>query len=301
MRTQHFRRAVRVLAFAAGFSVAMPQVNAQRAGGGQGSGCPGDPAAEFVKCAMEKAKTFQPPRLPDGKPNFQGNWEVGRSRRLIEAHEAEGGQFGIPKETTLVVDPPDGKIPYTKEGAAKRNLRNSQQEALKTSVEFMDPGARCFSKGVPRMHMNNPSFFEFVQTPKAVFILHEQNHVSEIIPFDDGSARLSKNIKLWMGDERAHWEGDTLVVVATNHNGLTWIDDHGTPISADAKVTERYTLVDPDQISYSATIEDPAMFTRPWTMAFPLKRNKEKGLERMEFACHEGNKSNELQLAVGTK
>jgi hypothetical protein len=66
-------------------------------------------------------------------------------------------------------------------------------------------------------------------------------------------------------------------------------------------VTERYTLIDSDTISYSATIDDPAMFTRPWTMAFPLKRNKEPGLERMEFACHEGNKSNELQLAGAGK
>ena len=100
----------------------------------------------------------------------------------------------------------------------------SQQETLKTSLEFMDPGARCFAKGVPRMHMNNPAFFEFVFTPTTLFILHEQNHVYEIIPLD-GSPRLSKNIKLWMGDQRGHWEGDTLVVETTNHNGRSWIDD----------------------------------------------------------------------------
>jgi hypothetical protein len=293
--TQRFSRSAGIALLAAGCLICSRPLSAQRAAG-QEQGCPGDPAAAFVKCAAEKAKTFQPPRLPDGKPNFQGNWEVGRSRRLIEAHEAEGGQFGIPKETTLVVDPPDGKIPYSKAGLEKRNLRNSQQDVLKTAKEFIDPGARCFAKGVPRMHMNNPSFFQFIQTPKAILILHEQNHVNEIIPFDDGSPRLSKKIKLWMGDERARWDGDTLVVETTNHNGLTWIDDHGTPISADAKVIERYRLIDQNQIWYSATIDDPEMFTQVWTMAFPLKRNTEKGLERMEFACHEGNKSNDLQL-----
>ena len=128
--TRRFGRVAIAAVLTAGWSIATGPVTAQRGGGGQASACPGDPATEFVKCAMEKARTFQPPRLPDGKPNLQGNWEVGRSRRLIEAHEAEGGQFGIAKETTLVVDPPDGKIPFTPEGAARRAYRNSQQETL---------------------------------------------------------------------------------------------------------------------------------------------------------------------------
>lgn len=266
-------------------------------GAGDQAGCPGEPAAKFFPCATERAKTFRPARMSDGKPDLQGFWQPGRSRRVIEAHPEEPGQGGLPAEASLVVDPPDGKIPFKPEGAARRANLMSQQETLKTSLEFMDPGARCFAKGVPRMHMNNPAFFEFVFTPTTLFILHEQNHVYEIIPLD-GSPRLSKNIKLWMGDQRGHWEGDTLVVETTNHNGRSWIDDRGAHISDNAKVTERYTLIDPDVIFFVATIEDPTVFTRPWTMAFPLRRNKEPGLERMEFACHEGNRSNELQLAA---
>lgn len=282
-----------VIAIAAGGSIVNRSLDAQS---NPEAPCPSEPSAEFFRCAMEKVKTYQPPRMPDGTPDLQGFWEVGTSRRIIEAHPADPGKFGLPAESSLVIDPPDGKLPYTPAGAARRAHLSSQLDSLKTSFEFMDPGARCFAKGVPRMHMNNPASFQFIQTPKTVFILHEQNHVYEIIPVD-GTPHVSKNIQLWMGDQRGRWEGNTLVVEATNHNGLAWIDDRGANISTKAIVTERYALIDPDVIFYRATVEDSVTFTKPWTMAFPLTREKTPGLERMEFACHEGNKSNELQIS----
>ena len=262
----------------------------------EAAGCPGDPA-EFFPCATEKAKTFKPARMPGGKPDFRGFWATGRQAFVIEEHAAEQGLQG---ETSLIVDPADGKVPYKPEAAARRAQIVAQHGSLKTSTEFMDPSARCFSKGIPRQHTNNPFPIEFYQTSKTFFILHEQNHVYEVIPLD-GSPHPSKNIKLWMGDERGHWEGDTLVVETTNHNGKSWLDERGTFFSDNAKVTEKYTLIDPDVIFYRATIEDPTVFTKPWTIGFPLRRNKDQGLERMEFACHEGNKSNELQLAGAKK
>jgi hypothetical protein len=215
----------------------------------------------------------------------------------MEEHAAE---FGLQGETSIIVDPPDGKIPFKPEAAARRNQIMAQHGNLKASTEFMDPSARCFSKGIPRQHTNNPFPIEFYQTPNTFFILHEQNHVYEVIPLD-GTPHVNKNIKLWMGDERGRWEGDTLVVETTNHNGKSWLDERGTYFSDNAKVTERYTLIDPDVIFYRATIDDPTVYAKPWTLSFPLRRNKDKDLERMEFACHEGNKSNELQLSGDKK
>ena len=108
-------------------------------------------------------------------------------------------------------------------------------------------------------------------------------------------------IKLWQGDSRGHWEGDTLVVDVTNSNGLTWLDNAGNFYSDALHMVERFTLVDADTIHYEARVEDPTVYIRPWTMALALIRNKEPGFELLEQACHEGNHSVESGLSVGLK
>lgn len=272
---------------AAGQPPATPSVQKEAAG------CPGEPAP-FVPCAREKAKTFNPPRTPDGKPDLSGYWATARQAFILEEHAPD---FGTRGETSMIVDPPDGKIPFTPAAAAKRHEREVKH-VDPPSADFIDPSARCFTKGVPRQNINNPFPIRVVQTPATVVILSEQNHAYQIIPISS-APHVGKNIKLWMGDSRGRWEGNTLVAETTNHNGLAWLDETGAFFSDTAKVTEKFTLIDKDVIFYEATIEDPAVFTRPWTMAYPIRRNTDAGIEIYEFACHEGNKSPSLQLGTG--
>ena len=254
------------------------------------AGCPADPQP-FHACALEKIKTFSPPRTPDGKPDFQGYWNANRQAFNIESHAADYAYQGGP---TLVVDPADGLVPYQPWAAAKQ-----QERADKTldppSVEFLDPNAQCFLRGVPRqMWMMD---YQFVQPAGSAFIftLHEQNHAYRVIPID-GRPHVGPAIKTWMGDSRGRWEGNTLVVETINQNGRQWLDNVGNFYTAAAHVIERFALVDADTILYEARIDDPGVYTRPWTMSFPLRRNKTPGFQLVEFACHEGNRSPELQL-----
>src|SRR5688572_6488082 len=102
------------------------------------------------------------------------------------------------------------------------------------------------------------------------------------------SRRLPDTIKLWMGDSRGRWEGNTLVIEARNHNDLTWFDQAGGYHSDALHVVERLRFVDADTISYEATFQDPKAYTKPWKIAFPILRHKEAGFELLEDACFEG-------------
>jgi hypothetical protein len=146
--------------------------------------------------------------------------------------------------------------------------------------------------------MYSPGAFQIVQTPGYVVFFFGNSHAYRIIP-TDGRPHLGKNVKLWQGNSRGRWEGNTLVVDVTNQNDRTWFDSHGTFHSDAVHVVERYTFVDPDTIRYEARIEDPTVFTRPWTLALPLRRNKEAGIELWEEACHEGERSVEHMLDAG--
>jgi len=282
--------------------LSLAPVAAQRGqGGGAGQarrvqgGCPDDPA-KFRPCAIEKEKTFDPPRTSDGKPDLQGYWTAGFQAFDIEEHPET---FDYRGEPSLIVDPADGKVPYRPSALAKRNDR-ADHHTDPTSLDYVDPNARCFLRGVPRQMWIMQ--FEIVQPPGGanVAMLFEQNHAFRIIP-TDGRPHLGQDIRLWMQDSRGHWEGNTLVVDATNSNGRPWLDNQGNFYSAAAHVVERLTLVDADTLHYEAMIDDPTVFTRPWTMAYPIRRVKDKEFEIMEFACHEGNRSMDLQLQRSDK
>ena len=107
----------------------------------------------------------------------------------------------------------------------------------------------------------------------------------------DGRPVLGGDIRKWMGDSRGRWEGNTLVIETTDQNGREWLDNVGNFYSANAQITERIAMVDADTLLWEAQIEDPNVYTRPWTVTFPLRRNKTPGFQLIEFACHEGNKS----------
>jgi hypothetical protein len=146
---------------------------------------------------------------------------------------------------------------------------------------YDDPTAHCFVAGVPRS-LYVPSPFHIVQTAGHVVFLFERI-AWRIVPLD-GRAHLPDNMRLWQGDSVGRWEGDTLVVETTNLNGKSWLNEVGEIISHAARVVERFTPVDAETINYEATVSDPVVYTRPWTIAFPMKRQQG---EILEAACHE--------------
>ncbi len=249
--------------------------------------CPPAPV-QFHACAAARAKTFTPPRTADGRPDLQGFWRgQPAATENVEEHpktdDDDGGR-------TLVVDPADGRIPF--QPWALQQVRDNKEH-------FVEPNAPCFPSGVPRS-MYVPTQIEIRQTSSHVLVLFERAHTYRIIP-TGGSPHAGARIQLWQGDSRGTWEGNTLVVDVTNVNAKSWFDQAGHFASDGAHMVERLTLIDPDTIHYQVTIDDPNVYTRPWTMAFPLRRNKQQGFQLLEEACHEGERSTNRLLGLGYK
>ena len=239
------------------------------------------------------------PRTADGQPDMQGHWAPAEGTSTQENIE-EGTDAGHNKilgrpmrRTTMIVDPPDQKVPYAPAAAARRKELFDNRDDPKT-LEHVDPVARCALPGVPR-NAYMPFGYKIVQTPGYVVILNEAFHAYRIIPID-GRPHVNSAIELWMGDSRGRWEGNTLVVDVTNLNGQPWFDWAANFQSPTMQVVERWTLVGPDRIDYEATISNPSLYTRPWKMAFPIMRNDDPAHEIIEEACHEGNRALELML-----
>jgi hypothetical protein len=228
--------------------------------------------------------------LPDGKPDIQGIWDAKSGAPAFDIEDHPTAQFGIPAGKGVIVDPPDGHIPYQPWAAEKR------KDLLEHHM-FGDPEAHCTLSGVPRQ-MYAPFGFQIFQPPGYVVIFFEAFHSFRIIPLD-GRPHPPDQIKLFEGDSRGHWEGNTLVVDVTNQNGDTWFDMAGNFHSDAIHVVERLTPTNSDTIRYEATIEDPKVYTRPWKMAFDFGRNKQPGFELMEFACIEGEQ--DLKHYVGSE
>jgi hypothetical protein len=242
---------------------------------GQSAGCSEEPTA-FHRCAQEKIKTFNPPRTADGKPDFTGFWNriVVRNMENLEEHpetmDTSGGRSSI-------VDPVDGKIPYQPWAAAKRDEMFSA---------YVNPMALCMPLGSPKQAYG-PGTFRVVQTPGSVFMINDFAHTYRVIP-TDGRPHVGPAIRLYAGDSRGRWEGNTLVIDVTNQRDRIWLDAVGNFFSENVHVVERFTMIDNNVMHYQATIEDPNVYTRPWTMVSGLRRNTERPLEIWENACWEG-------------
>ena len=198
-------------------------------------------------------------------------------------------------KANVIVESADRRIPYQPWSAAKRR-EHLVNLFTPTKREHVDPDDRCFLNGAPREVYGGG--FQIVQLPDQVLFLFEDSHAYRIIPMD-GRPHVAGNIKLWAGDSRGHWEGNTLVVEVMNQNDQTWLDSHGSFHSDAMRVVERFTLVDADTIHYEATIEDPTVFTRPWKIALSLTRNGDADFELWEEACHEGEQSVEHMVEGG--
>jgi len=196
--------------------------------------------------------------------------------------------------TSLVVDPPDGRVPLRAEAEAARNHATAHEG---DSYEFMSVWDRCITRGVPggMFPAGYNNAYQIVQSPGYVVIHYEMIHEPRIIPLD-GRPHLPAPVRLWNGDSRGRWDGTTLVVETANYNNKGWIATQaaagrikGVPQTESLHVVERFTPIDANTIDYQATIDDPAMFTRPWTVSIPLHRDSAYRI--YEYACHEGNRA----------
>jgi hypothetical protein len=213
-------------------------------------------------------------RTTDGRPDLQGFFDP----------DAGGGNYGLEKHALdrftpegrgLIVDPPDMTLPMQPWAMQEKADRNRPERG------YDDPTAHCFPAGVPRS-MYVPSAYQIVQTPDYVVILFER--IAWRIVALHGREHLPDSIRLWQGDSIGHWERDTLVVDTANFNGKTWLNEVGEIVSHAEHVVERFTPEGPDTIHYQATVTDPVVYARPWTIAFPIRRATG---ELTEAACHE--------------
>jgi hypothetical protein len=214
------------------------------------------------------------------------------------------------RQTSLIVDPPNGRLPALAPGAEERRKAArggrgmpGEWRGQADSYEDLNIYYRCITRGllgsvIPVIYSNGN---EIVQGPGYVVFRNEMIHESRVIPLDpstgSGLPRLphvSSAIRMYMGDSRGHWDGDALVVETTNFNDKVAIGSNGAGYPGDPgyhstalKVTERFRRIADDMLVYSATVDDPQTWVKPWTLQIPLARGKDPHL--FEYACHEGN------------
>jgi hypothetical protein len=223
------------------------------------------------------APAFTPSRTPAGQPDLQGVWRVWNLAKYdLEDH---GAKPGIPAGRGFVVDPPDGKIPYQPAALAKRK---ENYEGTKTldPAKNADPLAKCYYPGIPRFtYLGWP--FQIVQTPEYVAFYYEWSHHRRFVTL--GNAPVPKDAENWLGVARGRFEGNSLIATVTNFTGYTWFDMAGNFHSNGLRVVERYTPTNVDTLQYEATMEDPKVFSRPWTIRMSIQRQKEVGI--LDYEC----------------
>jgi hypothetical protein len=210
-----------------------------------------------------------------------GGREDDLRRNYNEYWRDRGAELKPNLRTSLIIDPPDGRIPpFTPEG---RKRRDAQMAASRnpSGPEDLALRIRCISRGLPMVPTPNNNFFQIVQSQGFVAILQEMMYEVRLIPLDT-RPHVSPKVRSYMGDPRAHWEGGTLVIDTTNFLG----DDDFLGADENLHLVERLTRTAPDTILYQFTVDDPTAFTRPWSGEIPMTRTTE-GI--FPYECHEGN------------
>jgi len=197
------------------------------------------------------------------------------------------------RQASLIVDPPNGRMPaFTPQAQERQATLRAYRQTRGPADSYTDRSNydRCITRGLsgsilPVIYNNGT---QIVQSPGYVAIVNEMIHETRVVPLD-GREHVGSNIKMWLGDSRGRFEGDTLVVETKNFTDRTAIgvNGGGQRHSEAMKITERYTRVADDVIEYRMTVDDPETYTAPWTMQMPLKRDDSYGM--FEYACHEGN------------
>ena len=244
----------------------------------------------------EEAAEFQAQLADDlSRDRRDGGAEVDVNRAYNE-HWMDSRRLKITADhrTSLIVDPPDGRIPplvplspEREKARVARAAANARFNAgLPENYLDMSLPVRCIIRTdsppyLPTIYNND---FQIFQSPGYVVIAPEMIHSARVISLD-GRPHINKNLHQWLGDSRGHFEGNTLVVETTNFNNK--IGAAGAYFSDAARLTERFTRTGPEDLSYDLTIDDPKTWTKPWTIHMPYQLDK--GYAVYEYACHEGN------------
>jgi hypothetical protein len=275
-----------------------------------------------AKAAKRVNPNWKAPRTPWGHPDISGTWTTDDMRGVPMSRNAQYGnrQYLTDQEfaarakqrenarkiddartgtfrneegsrdfsyTSMVIDPPDGRVPPTTAAARARPRQGgSFGVGPWNKVQDFSLYDRCITRGaigsfMPAVYGNGA---RIMQTPDSVVITYEMIHDTRIIPLTK-KPTLGSNIQLWMGDARGYWDGDTLVVESANFTDRTAVG--GATHSTQLRMTERFTRVDPDMIDYEIIVNDPQTFTRPFTMRMTITQQPD--YEIYEYACHEGN------------
>jgi hypothetical protein len=283
-------------------------------------------AGQGPAAAQKASSSAKVPRTPDGRPDLQGNWLfatltplqrpdnlAGRTHLTdeeIAAIEERAGnrretfglfpdpsKYSFDKRTSLIVDPPDGKVPpMTPAGQKRQDILSARRKAVE-HPEDLPIYERCivgFNSGPPIIPGGYNQHIQVVQTRDYVVMHVEMVHEARIIPLD-GRPHLPAQLRQWNGSSRARWDGDTLVITSSNFKdttGTLMLDGNlartgiGWSPDENLKLTERFTRLDHDRMIYEFTIDDPTVWAKPWTAAIPLTRTDNN---LYEYACHEGN------------
>ena len=243
--------------------------------------------------ATQFPANYRAPRAADGHPDLNGIWQAMVTANWdLQDHEAQpgphpelSGAYAAGPAGQSIVE--GGEIPYKPAALAKKkkNFENRLKVDVsndKTWHDLGDPEMKCYMPGVPRANYM-PFPFQIVQgTSPYILMAYEFTSATRIVRMDWKQPAPTDS---WMGWSRGRWEGDTLVVDVTGQREETWFDRAGDYHSDALHVVERYTRTAPDVISYQATIEDPNVFTRPWTINMPLYRHIDPGAQVLEFKC----------------
>jgi hypothetical protein len=265
---------------------------------------------------------WKAPRTPWGHPDLEGIWTTddmrgvptsrpqqfgtrayltdeefaARAKQRGNARDIDDARTGTFRNeegtrdfsyTSMVIDPPDGRVPPLTE-AARARPRDGSSFGVGPWEKVQDFSLydRCITRGLvgsfgPAVYGNGA---RIVQTPDSVVISYEMVHDTRVIPLD-GRPHLGTGIEQFMGDSRGRWDGDTLVVESRNFTSRTAVG--GAKHTEDLRIVERFTRVDPEMIDYEIHIDDPMTFTKPWTMRMTI--TSQPGYEIYEYGCHEGN------------
>ena len=251
--------------------------------------CPDDAHAAFHSCAIEAAKIFEPPRTVDGQPNLGGIWRRrSAAHENLQSHPRTLDDFGA---TSIVVDPSDGIVPLQPWAEAQRRYNRSA---------YIHHNAICRLDGLPvTMYMTGT--YQFMQSSGYFLVQGEEAHAYRVVPLGNRT-HIGKRLKLWNGDSIGRWEGNTLVVETANQNAKPWLDQRGRFYTDEARVEERFTLIDANTIHWQATIDDSNVYTNPFTIALAYRRSTVEDFEIWEEACFEDNDlSAEMFMNVGYK
>jgi hypothetical protein len=233
-------------------------------------------AADYVKSLLQRVNTDR----------RDGGAQVDVNRSYNEFWRDRGNNLVADLRSSLIIDPPDGKIPPLTPEAQKRvdATRSWMQEHSTDGPEERSLAERCIAwttAGPPMLPGPYNNDTQIVQGPGYVVILSEMIHDARVIPLD-GRPHVGSGIREWMGDSRGHWDGNTLVADTTNFSSE--YSFRGS--DANLHLTERFTRVSPEVIQYEFTVDDPTAFTKPWTARIPFNKTSERVYE---YACHEGN------------